>query len=83
MIQSPSRLSSIQVLGIAVLGVGIYVRVQPGQIDQFVGNAAVPVISWILIGVGGFLFTIGFAGCAGAYFKNKTLIYIVSADNSL
>lgn len=67
--------------GVAILAVGIWVKVDPAAF-RFLQIVAVdqksPLINaavWILIAVGIFVFVIGFLGCCGAWKKNTCMLW--------
>jgi hypothetical protein len=75
---------SFQLSGAAILGVGIYLIVdttivqyleiiQVSSDDPYLKTAA-----FILIGIGAFVFVVGFFGCCGAIKENKCMLGLVS-----
>ena len=64
------------VLGIVVLGVGIYSRIKAGNYDTLLGEGGVASAANILIAAGVFVSLIGFVGCCGALKENKVMLII-------
>lgn len=64
------------VLGIVVLGVGIYSRVNSGNYDTLLGEGGFASAANILIASGIFVSLIGFVGCCGALKDNKVMLVI-------
>lgn len=64
------------VLGIAVLGVGIYSRIKSDNYDTILGDGGASSAANILIASGVFVSIIGFVGCCGAIKENKTMLII-------
>lgn len=64
------------VLGIVVLGVGIYSRIKAGNYDTLLGDGGVASAANILIAAGVFVSLIGFVGCCGALKENKVMLII-------
>ncbi|XP_061567729.1 tetraspanin-1-like [Cololabis saira] len=70
--------------GIAILGVGIWVKVDSGSILSFLGKIenAPPQLSqllnvgYLLIGIGAVLVIIGFLGCCGAIKESKCMLLL-------
>lgn len=80
---SPPPLSScfllLQLGGSFLLGVGVWVLVDPTGFREIV--AANPLLFtgvYIILGMGGMLFLLGFLGCCGAIRENKCLLLFVS-----
>uniref|UniRef100_A0A8C0IMI8 Tetraspanin 1 n=1 Tax=Chelonoidis abingdonii TaxID=106734 RepID=A0A8C0IMI8_CHEAB len=70
--------------GLAVLGIGIWVKVDGGSFVQILGAAAPQLMQLINVGylcitVGTFLLLMGFLGCCGAMKESKCLLLTVSA----
>lgn len=64
------------ILGLAVLGVGIYSRIKAENYDSLLGEGGVASAANILIAAGVFVALIGFVGCCGALKENKVLLII-------
>jgi len=75
-----------QLAGVAILGVGIWVKVDSGSILNFLGKiedapaelSQVLNVGYLLIAVGALLVVIGFLGCCGAVKENKCMLLLVS-----
>uniref|UniRef100_A0A674K7W1 Tetraspanin n=1 Tax=Terrapene triunguis TaxID=2587831 RepID=A0A674K7W1_9SAUR len=70
--------------GLAVLGIGIWVKVDGGSFVQILGAAAPQLmqlinVGYLCIAVGTFLLLMGFLGCCGAMKESKCLLLTVSA----
>lgn len=74
-----------QLAGIAILGVGIWVKVDSGSILNFLGkieNAPAELsqvlnVGYLLIALGALLVIIGFLGCCGAVRESKCMLLMV------
>lgn len=64
------------VLGLVVLGVGIYSRINSKNYDSLLGDGGVASAANILIAAGVFVAIIGFVGCCGAIRQNKVMLII-------
>jgi CD151 antigen len=64
------------ILGIVVLGVGIYSRINSDNYDSLLGDGGVSSAANILIAAGIFVAIIGFVGCCGAMKQNKVMLII-------
>jgi hypothetical protein len=64
------------VLGIVVLGVGIYSRIKGGNYDTILGEGGFASAANILIASGVFVSLIGFVGCCGALKESKVMLII-------
>lgn len=64
------------VLGLVVLGVGIYSRINGGNYDSLLGEGGVTSAANILIASGIFVSLIGFIGCCGAMKQSKVMLII-------
>ncbi|KAM4717982.1 tetraspanin 35 [Anableps anableps] len=70
--------------GVAILGVGIWVKVDSGSIFSFLGKIeGVPAelsqvlnVGYLLIAIGGLLVVIGFLGCCGAIKESKCMLLL-------
>lgn len=66
--------------GAAILGVGIWFKVDPSIINKFQiyesgqNDPYLSIAGWVLIGVGAFVFVVGFFGCCGAIKESKCLL---------
>ncbi|XP_057317323.1 CD151 antigen-like [Hydractinia symbiolongicarpus] len=60
--------------GIALMGVGIYSRVQVGKWDDIIDDSTVPSAANLMIIAGVLVMLIGFLGCCGAWKQNKCLL---------
>lgn len=77
---SPPPLCGKQLGGTCLLGVGIWVMVDPTGFREII--AANPLLVtgvYILLAMGGLLFLLGFLGCCGAVRENKCLLLFVSS----
>ncbi|XP_014869450.1 PREDICTED: tetraspanin-1-like [Poecilia mexicana] len=71
--------------GVAILGVGIWVKVDSGSIFSFLGKIdnvpqeihQVLNVGYLLIAIGGLLVVIGFLGCCGAIKESKCMLLLV------
>ena len=73
-----------QLGGSFLLGVGVWVLVDPTGFREIV--AANPLLFtgvYIILGMGGMLFLLGFLGCCGAIRENKCLLLFVSLPTNL
>lgn len=73
------RFLRLQLGGSFLLGVGVWVLVDPTGFREIV--AANPLLFtgvYIILGMGGMLFLLGFLGCCGAIRENKCLLLFVS-----
>jgi len=64
------------ILGIVVMGVGIYSRVNSSNYDTLLGDGGISSAANILIVSGIFVSLIGFVGCCGALKESKTMLII-------
>ncbi|MEQ2244924.1 hypothetical protein ILYODFUR_022146 [Ilyodon furcidens] len=72
--------------GVAILGVGIWVKVDSGSILGFLGKiedvppelSQVLNVGYLLIAIGGLLVIIGFLGCCGAIRESRCMLLLVS-----
>jgi len=64
------------VLGIVVLGVGIYSRIKSSNYDTLLGDGGISSAANILIASGIFVSLIGFVGCCGAIKESKPMLVI-------
>lgn len=64
------------VLGIVVLGVGIYSRVNSGNYNTLLGEGGFASAANLLIASGIFVSLIGFVGCCGALKDNRVMLVI-------
>ncbi|XP_073478730.1 tetraspanin-16 [Aquarana catesbeiana] len=67
--------------GIAVLGIGIWVKVDGGSFLKILGTAApqlmqVVNVGYLCMAVGGFLMVMGFLGCCGAIKESRCMLMI-------
>lgn len=80
-----TMLSSFPQLGGSfLLGVGVWVLVDPTGFREIV--AANPLLFtgvYVILGMGGMLFLLGFLGCCGAIRENKCLLLFVSQPTHL
>lgn len=60
--------------GAAILGIGIWTEVDPGQFDAFLGNSGYALPAKILIAAGAFVMVVGFLGCCGAIKESRPLL---------
>ena len=67
-----------QIAGLAILGVGTYVRVMKTQYDELFGASALVIVTYIMIGAGALVVLVSLAGCVGAYTKSKPVLAAVS-----
>lgn len=76
----------MQVAGAAILGVGVWVKVDSGSLlglldsveDAPSGLSQLIYVSYLLIGVGAVLLVIGFLGCCGAVRESRCMLLTVS-----
>lgn len=74
-----------QLAGAAILGVGIWVKVDSGSILSFLGkieNAPAELsqvlnVGYLLIALGALLLVIGFLGCCGAVRESRCMLLLV------
>ena len=75
------KLIFFQLLGCAILGVGIWVRVDP-NFKQYVDNSEsfnyLYACAYILIVVGVIVMVVGFLGCCGAIRESQCMLSMVS-----
>jgi hypothetical protein len=70
--------------GAAILGVGIWFKVDPSIINKFQvyesgqNDPYLSIAGWVMVGVGAFVFIVGFFGCCGAIKESKCLLGFVS-----
>uniref|UniRef100_A0A3Q2P6C6 Tetraspanin 34b n=1 Tax=Fundulus heteroclitus TaxID=8078 RepID=A0A3Q2P6C6_FUNHE len=80
------KIQTFNLAGIAILGVGIWVKVDSGSIFNFLGKMEnVPPelnqvlnVGYLLIAIGGLLVIIGFLGCCGAIRESRCMLLMVS-----
>lgn len=78
----------MQLAGAAILGIGVWVKVDSDSLLGIVesvenapsGLAELAYVSYVLIGVGAVLLIIGFLGCCGAVRESKCMLLTVSDD---
>ena len=70
-------LSVPQLSGAAVLGIGIWTKIDPGQFDSFLGDTGYSISAYILIGAGAVVMFVGFFGCCGAIKESRVLLGLV------
>lgn len=71
-----------QLGGSFLLGVGVWVLVDPTGFREII--AANPLLFtgvYVILGMGGMLFLLGFLGCCGAIRENKCLLLFVSPNS--
>lgn len=76
----------MQLAGAAILGVGVWVKVDSGSLldlldnveDASSGISHLASISYVLIAVGAVLLVIGFLGCCGAIRESRCMLLTVS-----
>ena len=61
----------------AVLGIGIWNEIDPGQLNAFLGNIGFMLPSIILMASGGFVMFVGFLGCCGTIKESRCLLGLV------
>ena len=61
-----------------MLGVGVWMYVDPGTLNEFMGKYSFKVPSAILMGAGAIVAITGFCGCAGGIKESKCLLGSVS-----
>ena len=70
----------LQLSGAAILGVGIWLRVDKNAYKIFdlaqeaQGDSMFEVACYVLIGIGAFVFIVGFLGCCGAIKESKCML---------
>jgi len=62
------------VMGIILLGVGIYSRIEGGSLEDLVKDGALPNAANLMIASGIFVALIGFLGCCGALKKHRCML---------
>ncbi|XP_035674544.1 CD151 antigen-like isoform X2 [Branchiostoma floridae] len=62
------------VAGGGVLAIGLWMRIDRATFDPLLGIDYYPIVCWTLIGVGGFVFLVGFLGCCGAVQESKCML---------
>lgn len=75
----------LQLAGAAILGVGIWVKVDSGSVLTFLGKidnmpaelSQVLNVGYLLIAIGILLVVIGFLGCCGAMKESKCMLLLV------
>ena len=67
----------LQIAGAAILGIGIWTEIDPGQFDAFLGNSGYSLPAKILIAAGAFVMIVGFLGCCGAIRESRLLLGLV------
>lgn len=80
----------MKLAGAAILGVGVWVKVDSGSLLGFLDSVegAPPELSqlanvaYLLIGVGAVLLVIGFLGCCGAVKESRCMLLTVSYFSS-
>ncbi|XP_013417092.1 CD151 antigen [Lingula anatina] len=65
----------LQLAGAAVLGVGIWIRVDKNQFELLLGSSLYQISAYVLIGAGALVFFVGFSGCCGAVKESKCLLW--------
>ncbi|EDO35938.1 predicted protein [Nematostella vectensis] len=60
--------------GLAVLGIGIWTKVDAGQFDSFLGSSGYSIPAWTMIGAGAFVTFVGFFGCCGAVKESRCML---------
>jgi len=60
--------------GAAILGIGIWTEIDPGQFNAFLGNSGYSLPGKILIAAGAFVMVVGFLGCCGAIRESRPLL---------
>lgn len=81
----PASSSLPQLAGAAILGVGIWVKVDSGSILSFLGKienapselSQVLNVGYLLIALGALLLIIGFLGCCGAVKESRCMLLLV------
>lgn len=81
----PVSSSLNQIAGIAILGVGIWVKVDSGSILNFLGKienapkelSQVLSVGYLLIAIGAILLITGFLGCCGGIRESKCMLLLV------
>ena len=63
-----------QLAGAAILGIGIWTEIDPGQFDAFLGNSGYALPAKILMAAGAFVMVVGFLGCYGAIKESRPLL---------
>ncbi len=83
-----SRFSLLQLCGAAILGVGIWAKVD-GDIGEYItivnfddSNPYFSQAVWILIAIGAFIFLVGFLGCCGACYESSCMLALVSFSSA-
>ncbi|XP_041463031.1 CD63 antigen-like [Lytechinus variegatus] len=77
--------------GVVLIGGGSYVAAKHNDYEDLFADNAILTVSWIAIGIGLFIFVVGFSGCCGAMKESSCLLklyfffvlLIVLAEGSL
>ena len=66
-----------------MLGVGLWVLLSPYKIDilAILDNSIITAGVYAIIGLGAFIFLVGFLGCCGACCENRLLLVLVSCND--
>ena len=72
------RCLCVQLLGCAVLGIGIWLQVSKGSYASVVPNVSFLGASVLCIIAGVLILIIGFFGCCGAIMENQCMLLTVS-----
>lgn len=60
--------------GAAILGIGIWTEIDPGQFYAFIGSTGYSLPAKLLMAAGGFVMIVGFLGCCGAIKESRLLL---------
>ena len=68
----------MQLAGLAILGIGIWTKIDAGQFDSFLGDIGSSIPAYMMTAAGGFIAVVGFLGCCGAIKESRCLLGLVS-----
>eukprot|EP00112_Aurelia_sp_Birch-Aquarium-sp1_P004862 Seg1549.13 transcript_id=Seg1549.13/GoldUCD/mRNA.D3Y31 product="AP-2 complex subunit alpha-2" protein_id=Seg1549.13/GoldUCD/D3Y31 len=71
-----SNLSNTELAGIALLALGVYLRVKDNDYSSVFGKGGLSAPANIMIAVGVFVFVISFLGCCGAIKESKCMLVL-------
>ena len=69
--------SGVQLAGLAILGIGVWTKVDAGQFDSFLGNSGYSLSAYMMMAAGAFVAIVGFLGCCGAIKESRCLLGLV------
>ncbi|KAK2569408.1 Tetraspanin-11 [Acropora cervicornis] len=65
--------------GAAILGIGIWTEIDPGQFYAFIDNTGYSLPAKLLMAPGGFVMIVGFLGCCGTIKESRFLLRVYFA----